>query len=94
VCERRCDARDEIEDREPDPAETVLNVVPEDPQEQHVETEVEDVPVHEHRREHGHQRRPAREGRLQHLRELRTAPDDVAGHGSVPEGGLFANAEQ
>jgi hypothetical protein len=50
---RRGDADEEIEDREADVPEMVLDVVTEDPQEQHVAGQVQDRSVQEHGREDG-----------------------------------------
>ena len=47
----RDDPGGEVPEQEPDPAERVLDVVPEDPEEEHVPAEVEPAPVHEHRGE-------------------------------------------
>ncbi len=47
----RSKAAQEVEDEVAQPAERVLDVVAEDPEEEHVPGQVEDVPVHEHRRD-------------------------------------------
>ena len=49
---RRCQPTQHVEERVDDVAETVLDVVPEDPEEEHVAGEVEPSPVQEHRDEH------------------------------------------
>src|SRR5438094_7802328 len=41
----------EVPEQEPDPAERILDVVAEDPEEEHVAEDVEPACVHEHRRE-------------------------------------------
>ena len=46
------DAGEHVEEQVQRPAEAVLDVVPEDPQEQHVEAEVQPSAVQEHRRDH------------------------------------------
>ena len=50
---RRREPAEEVEDDEAHAAERVLDVVPEDPEEQHVAEQVEPVGVHEHGRERG-----------------------------------------
>ena len=50
--ERRRDPADEVEQQERDRAEAVLDVVAEDPQEQHVAEQVQPAAVQEHAREH------------------------------------------
>jgi hypothetical protein len=52
--EGRGDAGQEIEDQEVDVAELVLDIVAEDPQEQHVAEEMKPASVHEHGGEDGH----------------------------------------
>jgi hypothetical protein len=51
--ERRDDPGRQIEQREPDPADPVLDVVAEDPEEQEIPKDVDPPRVQEHRREHG-----------------------------------------
>ena len=46
-------ARDDVEDRVPDPTHAVFDVVAEDPEEQHVAANVQQARVEEHRVEHG-----------------------------------------
>ena len=50
--ERRRDTADEVEQQERDRAEPILDVVPEDPQEEHVAEQVQPAAVQEHAREH------------------------------------------
>ena len=50
---RRNDTADQIEHQEPEATELVLDVVAEDPQEQHVPEHVQDRRVEEHREQHG-----------------------------------------
>src|SRR4029079_5941160 len=56
--QRRCDAADEVEDEERDPAKAILDVVAEDPQVQHVAEDVQPATVQEHAGDHP-ERRPA-----------------------------------
>ena len=51
--QRRGDAADQIEDEEADVPHRVLDVVAEDPQEQHVAAEVQPAAVQEHRGDQG-----------------------------------------
>src|SRR5690242_4632360 len=49
--ERGCETCPEVPEEEADPAERILNVVAEDPEEEHVSADVKPARVHEHRRE-------------------------------------------
>jgi hypothetical protein len=74
---------DEIEDQETYTAEPIFDVVPEDPEEEHVESEMEDVRVHEHRREHRGPRGSLGEQRLDLRREDGAMSGQIAGHEAV-----------
>jgi len=82
--ERGEDPADEIESQEPYPAESIFDVVPEDPQEEHVEPEMQDVRVHEHGREQRAESGPLSEDRLDLWGEGRTSSDEIAWDQSVP----------
>src|SRR5688572_23315567 len=56
LCRHREHASEDVEDDEPRPPERVLDVVPEDPEEEHVPQQVEPVRVQEHGREEGDER--------------------------------------
>src|SRR3972149_911880 len=73
--ERRDDPGDEVERRVHERAESTLDVVAEDVQEQHVPEEVREPPVHEHRRE---------EGQVERVGTVR-----VGGRGSVVPSGSW-----
>lgn len=68
VGERGGEPGDEVEDREADVAEPVFDVVPEDPQEEHVEAEMQQIGVDEHRREDGEEPGTLTELRLDGIR--------------------------
>jgi len=80
--QRGSDAADEVEDQETYAAESIFDVVPEDPQEEHVEPQVQDVRVHEHGGEQRHDGRPLRDDRSE--LEGGTVSDDIAWDQSVP----------
>jgi 4-nitrophenyl phosphatase len=82
--ERRDDAADEVEDQEAYSAESIFDVVPEDPEEQHVESQVEDVRVHEHRREKRDDRRTLGEDPRDGRGERGAVSDETAWDQSVP----------
>src|SRR6185503_14843138 len=76
------DPADEVEEGERDRAQAILDVVPEDPQEQHVAQQVYPAAVQEHARDHAEHCRP------QVIAAIERA-SDVSGHGApVPEEGL------
>lgn len=79
----RTEPGEEVEDDETNVAEPVFDVVPEYPEEEHVEAQVEDVGVHEHGREEGSDPGTGSEEESEPRGEGRTAPGDVAGDGSV-----------
>jgi 4-nitrophenyl phosphatase len=80
--ERGGDAADEVEDQKTYTTESIFDVVPEDPEEEHIEPEVQDVRVHEHRGEYRSPGRPLSDDRGEFERVA--MPDDVAWDESVP----------
>ena len=82
--QRRGDPADDVEEQKTYTTESIFDVVPEDPQEEHVEPEMQDVGVHEHRREQVADRGPLVDEDLDFLGEGRTVPDEVAWDQSVP----------
>jgi hypothetical protein len=75
---RRGEPAEQVEDQELDRPHRVLDVVAEDPQEQHVAAEVQQAAVHEHRGEDGHPGR-RRRGRAALDRDLLARVRDLVG---------------
>lgn len=85
VSERGSETGSEVEDHETYTSQSIFDVVTEDPEEQHVEGEMQDVGMDEHRSEEREERRPFVERRAHAWRERGTPTENIAGDGGVSE---------